>query len=234
MTDGTGHFLIDYSADDFQKTIFSPGINLEWTGGPDLYFRVETISRDGAARRALVTRACADRENVGPCFCVDLCLEKQPPVVDYLPVFDALGGYLYASAVQSAVPGTGLTVGDNRAFYSTVRLNGLLPKTLNGQPLEYQLRVPKHAPRTVTAPGAWTPVTTAQFSATISESSSAMRRRSLATRTRSRPRTPTPPFRAAGPSTPSSGRMDPGPAIQQCLRPRRVLRSQRQHDQRDY
>ena len=79
-----------------------------------------------------------DRENAGPCFCVELCLEKQPPVVDYLPVFDALGGYLYASDIHSAVPGTGLTNGDNRAFYSTVRLNGALPKTLNGQPMEYR------------------------------------------------------------------------------------------------
>ena len=44
VTDGAGHFRIDYSAADFQKTIFSPSINIELTGGPDLYFRIETLS----------------------------------------------------------------------------------------------------------------------------------------------------------------------------------------------
>ncbi len=164
VTDGTGHFRIDYSADDFKKTIFS-WINVELTGGPDLYFRVETISGTVLLAEPPSRGRAPDRENVGPCFCVDLCLEKQPPVVDYLPVFDALGGYLYASAIQSAVPGTGLTVGDNRAFFSTVRLNGALPKTLNGQPLEYRFEF-RNTAADGTAPGAWTPVTPAQFSAT--------------------------------------------------------------------
>ena len=43
VTDAAGHFRIDYSADDFKKTIFSPSINIEWFGGPDLYFRIETL-----------------------------------------------------------------------------------------------------------------------------------------------------------------------------------------------
>ena len=64
------------------------------------------------------------------------------------------------------MPGTGLTVGDNRAFYSTVRLNGALPKTLNGQPMEYRFEF-----RTTDVDGnpvgAWTPVMPTQFSATI-------------------------------------------------------------------
>lgn len=165
VTDGTGRFRIDYSANDFMKTIFSPGINIEWTGGPDLYFSVETLSGTVLFAEASSRGRSSDRENVGPCFCVDLCIEKQPPVVDYLPVFDALGGYLYASAIQSAVPGSGLTVGDNRAFYSTVRLNGALPKTLNGQPMEYRFEF-RATDDVGHAVGVWTSVTTTQFSAT--------------------------------------------------------------------
>ena len=165
VTDGTGHFRIDYSVADFTKTIFSPSINIELTGGPDLYFKVETLSGTVLLAEPSSRGRLPDRENVGPCFCVDLCLEKQPPVVDYLPVFDALGGYLYASDIHSTVPGSGLTNGDNRAFYSTVRLNGLLPKTLNGQPMEYRFEFrPTDAAGNSIAP--WTPVTPAQFAST--------------------------------------------------------------------
>ena len=81
VTDGAGHFRIDYSADDFKKTIFSPAINLEWTGGPDFYFRVETLSGTVLLAEPASRGRASDRENVGPCFSVDLCLEKQPPVV---------------------------------------------------------------------------------------------------------------------------------------------------------
>ena len=78
VTDGAGHFRIDYSAADFKKTIFSPSINIEWTGGPDLYFKVETLSGTVLLAEPPSRGRLADRENVGPCFCVELCLEKQP------------------------------------------------------------------------------------------------------------------------------------------------------------
>ena len=165
VTDGSGHFRIDYSANDFKKTIFSPSINIEWVGGPDLYFRIETLSGTVLLAEPPSRGRGADRENVGPCFCVELCLEKQPPVVDYLPVFDALGGYLYASDIHSAVPGSGLTNGDNRAFYSTVRLNGALPKTLNGQPMEYRFEF-RPTDALGNSAAAWTAVTPAQFAKT--------------------------------------------------------------------
>src|SRR5262249_37495516 len=74
--------------------------------------------------------------------------------------------YLYTTDIHSAVPGSGLTIADNRAFYSTVRLNGALPKTLNGQPMEYRFEF--RTTDSVGNPvGAWTPVTLAQFSATV-------------------------------------------------------------------
>ena len=165
ITDGGGHFRIDYSAADFKKTIFSPFINLEWIGGPDLYFRVETLSGTALLTEPPSRGRAPDRENAGPCTCVDLCLEQQPPTNEPLPVFDALGGYLYASAIHSVVPGSGLTTGDARAFYNSVRLNGVLPKLLNGQPMEYRFEW-----RATNATGnpvaAWAPVGAGQFDST--------------------------------------------------------------------
>jgi hypothetical protein len=38
-TDSNGRFRIDYSSADFELTPFSPYINIEWVGGPDLYFK---------------------------------------------------------------------------------------------------------------------------------------------------------------------------------------------------
>jgi hypothetical protein len=166
VTDASGHFRIDYNAADFKKTIFSPFIDIEWTGGPDLYFKVETLGGALLLSEAPARGRAPDRENAGPCFCVDLCLEKQPPTNEPLPVFDALGGYLYASDIHSAVPGSGLTVGDARAFYNTVRLNGVLPKQLNGKQMEYRFEW-----RSVDAignpVGAWSEVGAGQFASTL-------------------------------------------------------------------
>ncbi len=165
ITDGSGHFRIDYNVAAFRNTIFSPAINLEWTGGPDLYFRVETLAGTPLLAEPPSRGRAPDRENVGPCACVDLCLEQQPPGDEPLPVFDALGSYLFASAVHSAVPGSGRTVGDDRAFYATVRLNGVCPKLLNGQPMEYRFEW-RPTDGSGSPIGAWTPVGIGQFAAT--------------------------------------------------------------------
>jgi hypothetical protein len=165
VTDGLGHFRIDFAAADFQKTIFSPSINLEWTGGPDLYFRIETLSGTSLLAEPPSRGRAPDRENAGPCTCVELCLQEQPPTNEPLPVFDALGGYLFASAIHSAVPGTGLTTGDARAFFSSVRLNGVLPKLLAGQPMEYRFEW-RATDSVGNSAAAWLPVVAGQFGAT--------------------------------------------------------------------
>src|ERR1039458_9759842 len=41
VTDANGHFRIDYVSTDFKKDIF--GFNIELFGGPDIYFKVETL-----------------------------------------------------------------------------------------------------------------------------------------------------------------------------------------------
>lgn len=103
------------------------------------------------------------------CFlrCRRFCLIVCPPA-GLFPWFTSIGGYAYMTDVDSTPPGSGLTV-DNRAFYSTLRLNGILTQTFGGQPLEYRFEV-----RTTDASGTpasgptgtWTPVKPAQIAKT--------------------------------------------------------------------
>ena len=166
LTNPSGHFRIDYLASDFARTIFSPAINLEWTGGPDLYFRVETAAGTPLLSEPPSRGRATDRENAGPCFCVDLCVKDQPPSSEPLPAFDALGAYAFATGVDAAVGGSGLTLADQRAFYSTVRLNGVLPKTMSGQALEYRFEF-CHTDPTGHPTSPWVPVGGLAFSPTI-------------------------------------------------------------------
>jgi len=165
ITDASGHFRIDYTGSDFRQTIF-PGVHIEWFGGPDLYFRVETLAGSPLLVEPPSRGRAPDRENVGPCFCVELCVPKDanPDPNEPLPVFDAIGGYKYATEIDSAPGGSGLT-SDNRAFFSTMRLNGILPKRLGGAALEYMFEW-----REVNAAGApitaWAQVTQAQIART--------------------------------------------------------------------
>jgi len=164
MTDGAGEFRIDYPWAAFQPGTF---IDIELIGGPDLYFRVES----GGGAPLLVESPSRgrdpDRENVGTCFCVELCLDEEPPgISDPFPVFTHVGGYKYLTQIDSIPPGSGLTVADNRAFYSWMRLNGILSKRLNGNPMEYRFEL-----RTTDATGAptsgWTPIDPSKIARTV-------------------------------------------------------------------
>jgi len=147
VTNLSGEFRIYYTEDDFKPGTF---IDVELFGGPDLYFRVETplgapiLIEDPSRGRD------PDRENVGACFCVKLCADEPPPVVEPLPFFSHLGVYEYDTDVASGPGDAGLTIGDHRAFYANVRLNGVVSKTLNGSPMEYRFEY-----RERDAGGAW-------------------------------------------------------------------------------
>jgi hypothetical protein len=67
--------------------------------------------------------------------CSEFCICVCPPQL--FPEFFKIGGLNYITQVDSALPATGLTDGDTRAFFSLLRLNGILTQTLSGQPLEY-------------------------------------------------------------------------------------------------
>ncbi|TDM09662.1 MAG: carboxypeptidase regulatory-like domain-containing protein [Ideonella sp. MAG2] len=165
LTDSSGRFRIDYLASDFARTIFSPSINLEWTGGPDLYFRVETALGTVLLSEPAARGRAPDRENAGPCFCIDLCVDQQPPSTEDISAFVAIGQYFYATDIDSALGGSGLTTGDQRAFHRSLRLNGVLAKTLNGQALEYRFEY-RHTSANGTPTGPWTPIQPTEFGST--------------------------------------------------------------------
>ena len=53
-------------------------------------------------------------------------------------MFTSIGAYDYNSDLNSGLGGNGLTKADNRAFYSTMRLNGILTQTLGSTAMEYR------------------------------------------------------------------------------------------------
>ena len=94
-------------------------------------------------------------------FCILVC----PPPQLY-PWFTSIGGYDYLVDIHSPLGGNGLTVGDNRAFFSTLRLNGIVTQLLGGQPLEYRFETqPTDAAGNPTGP--WSPVLPAQIARTL-------------------------------------------------------------------
>jgi hypothetical protein len=141
VTDGSGHFRIDYDAADFKRTPFSPWINIEWTGGPDLHFKIESAGATLLAEPASRGRQ-PDRENAGPCFCVSLCVdvEQQPPFDN--PLFTHVGDFhIYGDIdnadglTKTAVLGHG---GPDFGFFGALKLRGFCPKNIGGKPARYR------------------------------------------------------------------------------------------------
>lgn len=158
FTDAAGQFIITYSGVDFRQGTW---IDVELIGGPDLYFRIETPGGVVLLAESQSRGRASDRENVGNCFCVELCIEGVPPITEPYPVFRYVGGYNFLTAIDSAPLGDGKTLLDDRAFYSTTRLNGILSKKLNGNPMEYRFEW-KELPA-----GGWTPVPAALIARTV-------------------------------------------------------------------
>lgn len=157
-TDAAGKFIITYAGVDFRQGTW---IDVELVGGPDLYFRVETPGGAVLLAEPQSRGRASDRENVGNCFCVELCLEKAPPITEPYPVFRYVGVYNFLTKIDSSPLGDGKVLVDDRAFYSTIRLNGILSKKLNGVPMEYRFEW-----RELPA-GAWTPVPPALIARTV-------------------------------------------------------------------
>lgn len=164
ITDGNGVFKIDYT-----KADFSPGtwIDVELFGGPDLYFHVT----HGAGVPLLIEPPSKGREpgreNVSNCFCVTLCLEDDIPSekVEPPPVFTHVGGYNHQTQIDSAVGASGLTSGSGRTFFSTIRLNGALPKKYQGGQTEYRFEV-RQVQADGTPIGGWSVVDISQIGRT--------------------------------------------------------------------
>jgi hypothetical protein len=160
-TDTNGHFRIDYTSVQFRKTPFSPWINTEHTEGPDLYFEVEYAGAveldenqpDGRRR---------GRENVGACFCVELCIDADVPVAGEEPFFTRVGKFniehdFHPSGLANKAKGlSGDVGGDGWGFYSQIILCGFCPAhhPVNGQEMYYRFLY-VHPD----APGAEVPIT---------------------------------------------------------------------------
>jgi hypothetical protein len=85
VTDATGRFRIDYLRSDFEKTPFSPIINIELIGGADVYFSAKLGTTVILAENRSKGRT-PGRENIGNCFCVELCSDQViPPGVETQP-----------------------------------------------------------------------------------------------------------------------------------------------------
>lgn len=133
VTDGSGHFRIDYTTADFQKTPFSPLINIEFTSGPDVFFRIEAPGGAVLLDEPAARGRSADRENVGPCFCVDLCVDTDVPPPYQNPLFTHVGDFSILASISAmsgltnaAVAGHG---GPSYGFSGYIKLKGFCPKT---------------------------------------------------------------------------------------------------------
>ena len=146
-------------------------------------------------------------------FCVCVC----PPRT--VGVFTKIGALFYGTAVHSHDPGSGLTVADGRAFFSTLRLNGGL-SIVDGAPLiEYRFQT-LATDATGGPTGAWTAVTAGQIDATnlgVFTVRPAFRRSMRTSRCGSITR---PPASSTSPPTATAGSRS-----RRCSRRRRCLRS---------
>ncbi len=139
-TDASGKFRIDYLTEDFRRTPFSPSINLEWVSGPDLYFRIETPTGTPLLAEPQSQGRAPGRENVGNCFCVELCIKEAPPLhPPTIPLFTKVGVY-HVDPMYGDFTGDGLTSAGNYAFTDTIPLIGILPDGQSTKAYEYRFR----------------------------------------------------------------------------------------------
>ncbi len=137
-TDASGHFRIDYSLEDFERTPL--GIPFELTQpGPDVYFHCE-LNGAPVLDEPRTRGRDPDREDVGPVFCVELELDVTvgPPVKDahftHAGDFDIDYDIDHTTGLTNkAVLGHG---GPGYAFWGSVLFRGFCPKVNPGNPAE--------------------------------------------------------------------------------------------------
>ena len=144
LTDAQGKFRINYVGADFRHGTW---INIELFGGPDVYFRIEGPSGAVLLNEPSSQGRAPSRENVGPCFCVDLCVKEVPPVREAW--FTRVGDFNIYSDISNA---TGLTSsaqpsgfpnqhgGPGFGFWNSLKLVGDCPTVhpAGGQPMRYR------------------------------------------------------------------------------------------------
>lgn len=146
VTNANGKFRIDYLAADFKKDVL--GLNIELFGGPDLYFKIESLSGTVLLNEPSSRGRAPDRENVGNCFCVKLCVKEAPPVThawftrvgDFALYSDI--NYLTDGRTTHAVPFGFANAhgGPGFGFFGNLKLVGDCPTTYptGGPPMRYR------------------------------------------------------------------------------------------------
>jgi hypothetical protein len=147
ITDANGYFRIDYVSADFKKDVL--GWNIELFGGPDIYFRIETLAGAVIMSEPSSRGRTPGRENVGSCLCVDLCVKEMPVVTHAW--FTRVGDFALYSDIHYLT--TGLTShaaplgfpgahgGPDYGFFGHLKLVGDCPTTHpagGGQPMRYR------------------------------------------------------------------------------------------------
>ena len=132
FTGADGKFRIDYLAIDFEQTPLSPFINFELFGGPDLYFKVEAADGTVLLQEPSSKGREAGRQNAGPCFCVDLCVDTDPTPPFNNPWFTHVGDFHILGDISGATGLTNSAVfahgGPGYGFFGDLKLKGYCPK----------------------------------------------------------------------------------------------------------
>ncbi|MGK5048278.1 hypothetical protein ACQ4WP_20645 [Janthinobacterium sp. GB4P2] len=147
VTDASGRFRIDYLTSDFTLTPFSPFINVEFASGPDVYFTTQLGSVTILSESQAYGRQ-PGRENVGHCFCVELCSKDVlPPDVEGVPhwqqveIFDI---HPFPSLAGFSPQGYAGGAGASYVFAGGVTLKGNCPlrnSAIPANPLEYRFLI---------------------------------------------------------------------------------------------
>ena len=144
-TDSSGRFYIYYDRSKFNRTPFSPFINIEWTGGPDVYFKIEGIDGDGNPVTLLDEPRSRgrkpDRENVSNCFCVKLCVNRDMPGPEIADsAWTGVGTHFTIpdSSALNDFDAQGYGGTSKYAFTSVIRMTGQSLQFSNGHPIEYR------------------------------------------------------------------------------------------------
>lgn len=145
MTDASGEFRIDYTGSSFRRTPFSPAINLEWSGGPDLYFRIEAADGTPLLIEPRTLARTPARENIGHCHCVKLCIKEAPPsqTPPTQPLFTNVGQY-HVDPVYADFSADGLTTDAGYAFTGDIPLIGILPEATSSLAADYRFRIAEY------------------------------------------------------------------------------------------
>ncbi|HLK58481.1 MAG TPA: hypothetical protein VKU00_18070 [Chthonomonadaceae bacterium] len=176
-TDANGKFRIDYFHNSFLQALL-PGLVplFPHAAGADVHFRVETAGGIVLLDEPHSRGRQPDRDGVGVCFCVELCVDEQQPGPSTYPWFTNVGDFNIYSDIDATTGKTKWAApvgfptahgGPNFGFYDGIngyglKLIGFCPKThpVGGQPMRYRFLYEHPA-----NPGVKVPLTGSRISA---------------------------------------------------------------------